>query len=67
MDSDTPSRSKADGLATEINALHSRMMAIHIDQLFRTREILTPEQFRALEAMKNKSRQERRGRREFRK
>ena len=54
LDNDKPDRHQADALITDILTLQGSLMRSHIDHLFNIRAILSPEQFKKLEAFRQK-------------
>ncbi|MEI6437155.1 MAG: Spy/CpxP family protein refolding chaperone [Candidatus Omnitrophota bacterium] len=61
LDGPNPDEAKAKALAGEISALESTMMQARIDHIIKLRQILTPEQFKKLEEIRQKHRAERKG------
>jgi Spy/CpxP family protein refolding chaperone len=55
LDSANPDRAKAEGIAKEMNALQGQAALNRIDEVFKIRTILTPEQFQKLQAFHEKN------------
>jgi Spy/CpxP family protein refolding chaperone len=55
LDSNNPDRTKAESIAKELNALQGQASLNRIDEVFKIRTILTPEQFQKLKAFHEKN------------
>lgn len=66
LDSDAPDRAKAQAAADAISQTQAAMLRQHIDFIFKIREILTPEQYKKLGALRQKHEAERQQRRKDR-
>jgi Spy/CpxP family protein refolding chaperone len=62
LDGNAPDRAAAETMAKEINALQNKLMANHIDHIFKVREILTPEQYKKLEELRKAHKESRKNR-----
>jgi Spy/CpxP family protein refolding chaperone len=54
LEKDDPSRAEADRLSGEIKALQSEQLDNRVENVFRVREILTPEQYRQFKELREK-------------
>ena len=61
LDSATPDRAKAEGIAKEIDALQSQATMSRIDEVFKVRGVLTPEQFKKLHEFHEKNMEKMKG------
>ncbi|MBF0619173.1 MAG: Spy/CpxP family protein refolding chaperone [Candidatus Omnitrophica bacterium] len=62
MDGASPDRAKVDALLKETNDLQGQVSTLRIDQMFKTRAILTPEQSQKLREFHEKHKKEMKGR-----
>jgi len=54
LESDNPNRGKVDGLVADVKALQGKMLDNRIDQVFKMRATLTPEQYQKLKELRKK-------------
>ena len=52
LDKESPNRKKAEGLINEINRLQGQIMLNNADQFFKTREVLTADQLKMFQKIK---------------
>lgn len=63
LDGDNPDRAKAESLVKEIGGIEQQLATARIDQIFKIRQILTPEQAKKLRALHQKKMEEMRAKR----
>lgn len=61
LDSTNPDRNKANALVNEITSIETQLAQNHVDQVFKVREILTPEQFQRMREFHEKNKGKHKG------
>ena len=67
LDAEKPDRAKAESIVKEISSLEEKMALGRVDMVFKIREVLTPEQYKKLQAFHEKKRAEMKAHHEKRK